>query len=84
MNRIVHDHQDCSYCEMSLKKACLEGDCYSVGSLLATPQLIIYVSWIGTDLVGQHFISHTLRLKKLNTFSHYDIYEAGLGVQKKE
>ena len=79
MDVIYNDYQDCSYCTLAASKECgSDGVCYSKGPLSLQKSLLIYVSWIGSDIAGQHYISHTLRLKKLSVFSQTDIYNQAL------
>ncbi len=37
-------------------------------------KLLIYVSWLGTDVNDEHMVSHTQRLKKLSKFSLSNIF----------
>jgi hypothetical protein len=81
LNLIYPDYQDCTNCDPVLGKECVGGTrCFKRGLLTGESNFIIYLSWIGTDAYGHHFVSHTLRLNKLSPFSQNDIYGAALNL----
>lgn len=78
MTKVHRDIQDCSSCLTSNHQTCVNSQCFNIGDLSNTNKILVYVSWIGTDLDGQHFVSHTMRLKKLNMFSQQNIFLSAL------
>lgn len=73
---IAKDNAGCDNCDTSSTQTCTDTDnseCFDKGKYGASDPKF-YISWVGTDVSGNHMLSHTKRLSRFTQYSIGSIY----------
>jgi len=77
VNSITDDNADCGNCDTTNSQVCNDSTqlkCYTKGTAYGGADPRFFIAWIGTDVSGNHMLSHTKRLSRFTQYSIGSIY----------